>query len=165
MQFHIRTLLGLMVAASLLCGIVFAAPPVLAIPIMCGILWVCPAFWISGVVYARGRWRPFFIGGVMAGLAPHLAALFVSYLAITTLIGGDTLADVFDLDDQWTNILAAALLLGSGPFALIGGLIGMWVAWSFEPRPKANANDQPLASDEYVVVSGRLTALPAERGA
>lgn len=43
MQFTIRLLLGLMVAASLLCGVMFAAPPIVATPILIGLLWISPA--------------------------------------------------------------------------------------------------------------------------
>ncbi len=78
MQFHIRTLLVVMVAVSLLCGLVFAAPPIVCIPVLCTILWICPAVWINGIVYGRGAGRAFFIGGLMAGLGPHIAALYYS---------------------------------------------------------------------------------------
>ena len=66
MQFHIRTLLVLMVVVSLLCGVVFAAPPLVCVVVLCTILWVCPAVWVNGIVFGRGAWRAFFIGGFMA---------------------------------------------------------------------------------------------------
>ena len=57
MQFRLRTLFIITAVVSVMCGLIFAAPPIVAIPIFCLTLWVCPAFWINGIIYGRGAWR------------------------------------------------------------------------------------------------------------
>jgi hypothetical protein len=158
MQFGIRTLLLITTAVAALCAVVFATPPVVAVPILCAILWICPAFWINGIIYGRGAWRPFFIGGLMAGLMPHMVALYFSVMAAIGLVGGDTLGQL-SLGGQWPNLLIAAILLSPGLFALCGGLTGVAVYWQFN-SPSAPAPPPP-APGEYLVVSGRLVTTPA----
>ena len=74
MQFHIRTLLLLTAVVSLVCGVVFAASPLVAFPVLCFALWVSPSFWLCGILYGRDAWRSFFVGGTTAGFVPHLIA-------------------------------------------------------------------------------------------
>ena len=163
MQFRLRSLFLLTAAVSVLCGLIFAAPPIVAIPIFCLILWVCPAFWITGIIYGRGAWRPFFIGGTLAGLPPHLASLYYSIMVVVSLFENNTLAELLQPGHGLTNLLSAGMLLGSGPFALLGGWTGMGVYYAFQPEKKALPSAPSLASDDYVVIEGRLTTTPAVR--
>lgn len=162
MQFHLRSLLLVMVAVSLLCGVVFAAPPIVALPILCTILWVCPALWVNGIIYGREAWRPFFIGGLMAGLAPHMGALYYSIVVWATVLEGNSLAAILETGAAFENLLSAAILLAPGLFAFLGGIVGVCVYWTFQPPKVERAAESPVASD-YVVVSGRLTTTPVER--
>lgn len=163
MQFRLRSLFILTAVASVLCGLIFAAPPIVALPIFCVILWVCPAFWITGMIYSRGAWRPFFIGGVMAGIGPHLAALWYSIMVVISLLGGDGIAELTPPLGGFTNIFMAAMLLGSGPFALLGGWTGMGVYYAFQPPASAPPMTPTPANNDYVVIEGRLTTTPALR--
>jgi len=164
MQFHIRTLLIVMVAVSLLCGLVFAAPPVVCLPVLCMILWICPAVWLNGIVYGRGAWRPFFIGGFIAGVVPHLAALYYSYIVVATLFGGGAIEDLGIIDGPFRNVITAALLLAPGLFAFLGGITGAATYWILQPPKNERAAKMP-AADEYLIVSGRLTTSPVPRAA
>lgn len=101
MQFTIRSLLVVTALVSVLCGIVFAAPPIVAVPILCAILWVCPAFWVNGIIFGRNGWRAFFVGGFMAGLVPHLIALYFSYMAIVIVISGESEPEIIPMDLPW----------------------------------------------------------------
>lgn len=162
MQFHIRTLLVVTTVISVLLAVIFAAPPLIAIPILCAILWVCPSFWINGIIYGRGAGRPFFIGGVMAGIGPHLAAVYYSVMIVGTFLDSSAFSELMDPGSRWANVLNAAILLAPGLFALAGGLVGMGVYWLFLPaRAGANAPTQPVPAtngEEYVVVTGRIAA-------
>jgi hypothetical protein len=160
MQFHIRTLLVVMVAVSLLCGVVFAAPPIVCIAVLCTILWVCPAVWVNGIVFGRGAWRAFFIGGFMAGLGPHLGALYYSVMAAASLFEVSTWAELWEGDDEFANLLNAAILLAPGLFAFLGGISGAATYWLLQPAKAERASQSP-AADEYLILSGRLTTQPA----
>src|SRR5687768_5298242 len=165
MQFTIRLLLALMVAVSLLCGVMFAAPPIVATPILLGLLWISPALWINGIIYGRGGWRPFFIGGTMAGLVPHLTSLYVSGMAIGEVLDGGWLSALNEsTSESWPNMFASLTFLAPGPFAILGGLLGMWTWWMFQPRPSRQAVDSTTAG-EYLVVSGRLVTAPVPQPA
>jgi hypothetical protein len=162
MQFHIRTLLVVTFVVAVLCGLVFASPPIVCIPVLCTVLWVCPAVWLNGIIYGRGAWRPFFIGGFIAGFGPHLAALYYSYMIIVSLFEGGSIVELFDAEGPFTNLITAAILLGPGVFAFLGGISGATTYWMLQP-PKKQLASGALAADEYLVVSGRLTTAPAER--
>jgi hypothetical protein len=163
MQFHLRTLLVVMFAVSVLCGLVFASPPIVCIPVLCALLWIGPAIWINGIIYGRGAWRPFFIGGVIVGLGPHLGALYYSFMIAASLFEGDSIGEWFQMQGRLTNVITAAILLGPGLFAFFGGLAGVATYWLLLP-PKHERTAKPLAADEYLVVSGRLTTAPVEQG-
>ena len=165
MHFRLRSLFILTAVVSVMCGLIFAAPPIVAIPAFCLILWVCPAFWITGIIYGQGAWRPFFIGGVMAGIGPHLASLYYSVMAIGSLFENSSWAELLQPGHGLTNLLSAGMLLGSGPFALIGGWTGMGVYYAFQPRKSDKSQTHSLANDDYVVIEGRLTTTPVRRSA
>jgi len=161
MQFHIRTLLVVTFVVSVLCALVFASPPIVCIPVLCAMLWIGPAVWINGIIYGRGAWRPFFIGGVITGLGPHLAALYYSYMIIASLFDGGSIDELLNAEGPFTNLITAAILLGPGVFAFLGGLAGATTYWMLQP-PKKQGASGALAPDEYLVVSGRLTTAPVE---
>lgn len=163
MQFHIRTLIGLMALVSLLCGVVFAAPPIVATPILIGLLWISPALWINGIVYGRGAWRPFFIGGTIAGLAPHLVSLYFANTLAFTLVAGEGWSELLESDERWPHLWVVIAFLAPGPFSLLGGLLGVWTWWMFQPGAVGAASIESAVTSpsahEYLVLSGRLTAV------
>lgn len=164
MQFHIRTLLALMVAVSLLCGLVFAAPPVVCIPVLCAILWVSPAVWVNGIVFGRGAWRAFFLGGLLAGLVPHLGALYFSFMIVGGLFDGGSLGDFLEGDGPFPNLYVAIGWLVPGVFAFLGGISGAVTCWLLQPAKGERAAKSP-PEGEYLIVSGRLTTSPVPRAA
>jgi hypothetical protein len=62
-----------------------------------------------------------------------------------------------------TNLMIGAVFVFPGVFSLLGGLLGMWTWWMFQPAKVALARSEPATTSptahEYVIVSGRLTAL------
>ena len=162
MQFTIRSLLVVMALVSVLCGIVFAAPPIVAVPILCAILWVCPAFWVNGIIFGRDGWRAFFVGGFMAGLVPHLIALYFSVTAVILVFSGQSLNDLIDTNLPWPNLVISAILLAPGLFAFTGGLTGVCTWWMLQSAKKPPVADTNSAND-YLIVSGRLTTTPVPR--
>jgi hypothetical protein len=162
MQFNIRFLFGLMVAVSLLCGVIFAAPPIVATPILIGLLWISPALWINGIVYGRGAWRPFFIGGTIAGFGPHLGAVYYTGMIAAQLFEASGWTELTE-GGRLTNLMIGAVFVFPGVFSLLGGLLGMWTWWMFQPAKSGTSRSGPAMSTpsahEYVIVSGRLTAL------
>src|SRR5262245_58924960 len=69
-QFGIGKILGVVTAIAFFAGLAFAAPPMLGPPALYCVLVASPAFWVSGIVYARGRDQAFFLGGLIGGAAP-----------------------------------------------------------------------------------------------
>jgi hypothetical protein len=166
MQFRIWTLLVITAAVSVLCAMMFTAPLVVAAPILLGLLWISPSLWINGIIYGRGAWRPFFIGGTMAALVPHLVAIYFSVMAGALIVGGDT-GEITELYPAWPNMYVSLIFLGPGPFAILGGLVGVWTWWMNRPpsasATRSNPRHQESAADakpaDYVVISGRLSAI------
>jgi hypothetical protein len=99
---------------------------------------------------------------VITGLGPHLGALYYSFMVIASLFDGGSISDLWDVDEPFVNLIYSAILLGPGVLAVVGGLAGVVTYWMLLP-PKAERTPKPLAADEYLVVSGRLTTAPVER--
>src|SRR5262245_45429895 len=97
MQFNIRALLAVMALVSVVCGVLFAASPLVALPLLCVALWITPAVWVSGVIYARRAWRPFFLGCVTAGFVPHSIACYHSLKLTASVMSDSTLVDLPDV--------------------------------------------------------------------
>jgi hypothetical protein len=134
MQFRLLTLLIATTIVSMLCALLLTAPIYVAAPILCAVLWICPALWVNGIIYGRGAWRPFFIGGFMAGLVPYLVALYVSMIVALQLFEGDLdFGSLVDASAPWANLILAGYLLGPGAFSFPGGLIGVAVYRWFRP--------------------------------
>ena len=161
MQFRLRSLFIITAAVAVTCGVVFAAPPIVALPLLCTVLWVCPALWVNGIIYGRGAWRPFFIGGLMAGLGPHLAALYYSVIIVLSLFDGGALSELADVSEPFPNLFMAAILLGPGLFALLGGWVGMGVYYAFQPERSSGPQPPAPTSEDYLVIEGRLRTVAA----
>jgi hypothetical protein len=137
MQFRLRTLLAVITYLSVIFALVFAAPPIVAWPLLGLLLLVSPAVWIAGIVYGRGAWRAFFIGGTAAGIGPFIATSFISLMyAIDALpaLFSDWPNFSADAGERWETILVSCMLLSSGPIAMIGGLLGSLVYWGFKEK-------------------------------
>lgn len=136
MQFPLRALFALMAVVSVFCGLVFGAPPIVTLPVLLVILWISPSVWINGILYGRGAWRPFFIGGTMGGLVPHLGALYYSIMSAVSMIGNSNSWSellITGNEARWANIYIAAIFLIPGVFSLFGGLAGVWIYWMLQP--------------------------------
>src|SRR5687767_8026567 len=133
MQFRLRTLLMLMAAICVYLGLL-NAPPIIAFPIYCAIAWVAPAYWIVGVIYARGAERAYYIGGLSAGAVPFIAMLFCSVVM------------VFDGPWRWNrwvefewgethffNLICSVLIFTPLVIAFLGGWVGHAVYRSLQP--------------------------------
>lgn len=148
MQFRLLTVLILMAAVSVGCALLFAAPAWISIPALTLILWVSPAFWIAGVVYARGGRQAFFLGGLVAGAIPFLitsvysmnfASRFVRLLTTGNATAGSLYRDDFDIANVTFMGLA---LLSPGLFSVIGGGLAVLVRWINLPCMTRSPGDQ-----------------------
>ena len=100
----------------------------------------------------------------MAGLGPHLGALYYTVMVAVQLLDSNGWTELFE-GDRMTNLMIAAIFLFPGVFALLGGLTGVWTWWMLQPAKVQTAALAPASEspkvDEYVIVSGRLTTQPA----
>ncbi len=140
MQFGIGRLILVVTLVAILCGLIFAAPPVIGVPLLSLFLLSSPAIWIAGIVYARGALQAFFIGGTVAGIAPWTAA-FYWQMAIVVQAVGDFPATSNNLGDIWKPAvqgdwyLANLVVLAPGVASFAGGAMAMLVYWTFRQAP------------------------------
>ena len=88
------------------------------------------------IIYGRGAWRPFFIGGTITGFGPHLGAVYYTGMVAVQLLDGSGWAELF-AGDRLTNLMIAAVFAFPGVFSLLGGLVGVWTWWMLEPAKRA----------------------------
>ena len=63
---------------------------------------------INGIIYGRRGWRPFFIGGTIAGLGPHLGAVYYTGMVAVQLLDGSGWAELLE-GDRLTNLMIAGV--------------------------------------------------------
>jgi hypothetical protein len=151
MQFRLRSLFILTALICVYLG-VLNAPSQIALPLFCAAVWVTPAYWIAGVIYARDARRAFFIGGLAAGAAP--------FLVLLSAFG-------FRMGDPWgwgyqpyqvgetqaINMVLSLFVFAPVLLAFIGGWIALAMYHNLQPSPSvrnvasgANRVAGPLAS-------------------
>ena len=117
MEFRLSTLLAVITYLSVIFALVFAAPPVVAWPLLGLLLLAPPAVWITGIVYGRGAWRAFFIGGMAAGIGPlittSLIALKYAMDELPLFLGDWISSSPTVTDDRWAIILVSCFLLSA----------------------------------------------------
>jgi hypothetical protein len=133
MQFRLRSLFILTALICVYLG-VLNAPSQIALPLFCAAVWVTPAYWIAGVIYARDARRAFFIGGLAAGTAPFLVLLSAFGFRMGDPWGwgyqpyqvGET---------QMINMVLSLFVFAPVVLAYLGGWIALAVYHSLQPSP------------------------------
>ena len=176
MQFRLMTLMLLMSAISVGLALLFVAPRVVSIPVLTGMLWVSPSFWIAGVTYARGNRQAFFLGGMVAGAVPFWAACWFSMSLAVQWMSAIANSAERGLDgplfaDNSSAVYVGLLLLSPLMFSLVGGAVAVLVRiislpekrklaiQNIPPRPKLHALDED-PKVEYTVRTMRSADLP-----
>lgn len=142
MQFRLRTLMIVMAAISGYLGLI-NAPSVIAMPIFYAVACTMPAYWVTGVIYAREQRRAFFIGGIAAGVAPYLQLVFTSIWMFDGRWGHNR----YEFGEtQAINMMISLFVFSPLLLACIGGWIGWCVYRSLQPDPPANLHSPPPPS-------------------
>lgn len=145
MQFSLRTLFIITAVVCVYCGIL-NAPPFIAIPLLCAVVWLTPAYWIAGVIYGREARRAFFIGGLASGTIPFFVLVFYSFAVVFDGPGPWGYRNYggrgFYGEYQLMNLIASLLILAPVLLAFFGGWISLGVYYGMQPPRPA----PPLAS-------------------
>lgn len=137
MQFSLRTLFILTAIVCVYCGIL-NAPVFIAFPLFCALVWLTPAYWIAGVIYAREARRAFFIGGLAAGAVPFVALVFCSLvMAVDGPWRWSRSYGRYEFGEtQLINMIASLFIFAPVALAFLGGWISLFVYHSLQPpRP------------------------------
>ena len=140
MQFRLRTLFILTAVVCVYCG-VLNAPPFIAIPLFCAIVWLTPAYWIAGVIYAREARRAFFVGGLASGTVPFFVMIFYSLSVVLDGYGPWGYRNYggrggFYGEYQLMNLVASLFIFAPVVLAFVGGWISWGVYYGMQPpRP------------------------------
>ena len=114
---------------ALVCGLLFMTPIFIAgLFCMFTIIWT-PAIWLTGAIYARGIWRPFFIGGMFTGFVPHMIAVYYGMMIVFSS-GAQVFEKGLNLGVESEELLTTRLVLAGvwampGFFAFSGGAMSM----------------------------------------
>ena len=112
------------------------------------ILWISPVLWLSGAYACRGRRQAFFLGGVVAGLAPYLAAVILSIAYYAEWIDDGDWPNILEpWDDSWAAFRVAVAVYMPGVCSLIGGTLA-WFAYDYQKRQSDSVARPALAREE-----------------
>jgi len=111
---------------------------------------VTPAYWITGVIYAQGARRAFFIGGLAGGAVPFLGLVIYSLA-----LGIDFVEDFgrgrgfrgFYGEYQLMNLMASLLIFAPVALAFIGGWIAYAVHYSLQPPAPKPRTESPFRQE------------------
>lgn len=79
MQFSLKHLMWAMTMLCILIGLIVASPPVLSLPILILCLLALPGVTLTGMIWASGRLRAFFIGAGATAFLPLIWAAFFTF--------------------------------------------------------------------------------------
>lgn len=134
MQYRLSTLLIAMALAGVYFGIL-NMPTFIAAFLYFAVVLVTPAYWVTGVIFARQERRAFFVGAIAAGAGPYL------------ILGTFGLVLVFEGPWRWgmnryqfgetqlINMLLSAVVFSPMLLALAGGWIGRSVYRTLKNAP------------------------------
>jgi hypothetical protein len=170
MQFSLKTLMLVVLAAALICGIFFGLPVEISAIVLWVITALLPAIFIPWIVYGRGYGRAFAIGCTTSGMC-----IPVINLILLTFITDRNPIVVYMVSESAEGEWARQLL----PFAIgyvwmaCSGLISIAVRWLLLERPQPVALTETPAQETraqeaptpqpYLILHGRATAAPLER--
>lgn len=136
MQFRLITLFIITGIVCVYCSIL-NAPPFIALPLFCAVVWLSPAYWVSGVIYTREARRAFFVGGLAGGAIPFLGLVFYSLAMVIDGWGPWGFRNNWGRnrfgETQLINFFASLLIFAPVVMAFIGGWISMAVYSSAQP--------------------------------
>jgi len=126
MQYRLSTLLIVTALIGIYLGIL-NMPTFIAVFIFFAAALVTPAYWVTGVIYARERRRAYFIGGIAAGAIPYLILV-----GFGLMIGMDVPwrwgRNRYEFGEtQIINMMLSGLILSPALLAFAGGWIGQRV--------------------------------------
>ncbi|MFO0941913.1 MAG: hypothetical protein U0930_14275 [Pirellulales bacterium] len=130
MQFKIASVLVITCIAAVILGAFLFTPIIAAVFIAITLMVISPSIWITGIVFARGLLRGFFIGGVAAGFIAHVVGLY--YLILV----GFSSSNLGESDTE-ARVMLLAIWSAPGVLAFIGGGLGSLTQWAVTPpKPK-----------------------------
>ncbi len=147
MQYRLSTLLIIMALAGVYFGIL-NMPTFIAGFLFFAVALVSPAYWVTGMIYARNERRAFFIGGIAGGAVPYLV-LGIFGLVLT-----------FDGPWRWglnryqfgetqmINMMLSAFIFSPLLLAFAGAWLGMLLYRSLQTEAK---EAEALATPQAVV--------------
>jgi hypothetical protein len=129
MRLRLSSLLIVIALIALVLGILFMTPLFIAGAFCVITMILTPAIWLTGVIYARGIWRAFFIGGTLTGFMPHFVLVIYGLISATQL-GSEVVEKGLNLgvapEEVWAIRLAVAAVWSiPGVFAFTGGAVAM----------------------------------------
>jgi hypothetical protein len=142
MQYSLRTLFILMAAICVYLGIL-NAPIFISFPVFCTLALLAPAYWVTGVVYARGEQRAFFIGGLAAGAAPFVAMVFTSLVMLIDgpFRWGRGFGRYEWGETQFFNMVSSLLIFAPIAIAFLGGWIALALYRRLQPAQDGARSD------------------------
>ena len=147
MQFRLRTLFILTAVICVYCGIL-NAPPFIAVPLFCAVVWLTPAYWIAGVVYAREARRAFFIGGLASGTIPFFILVFYSLNVVFDGWGPwgyrNNFRGGYYGENQLINLLASLFIFAPVVLAFLGGWVSLAVHYGLQPPKRVSPPTSPF---------------------
>lgn len=161
MQFGLRTLFAVSTLVAVCCALFFAVPLVVEVPILALLVLVAPSVWVCGACFAKGPWRAFFLGGIVASIGPHLTLVFYGLTLGIGVIGD--YSSLNDVDNGYPILLRlgiAGAFLFPGFIAILGGICGALVyRWFGAETATKPASPTSRLHEPYVLLESRVTPL------
>lgn len=109
MQFSLKTLMAVVAAVAVVCGVFFGIPDIACFIVSAVVILLIPPALIAGIVYGRGSGRAFSIGALAAGGCLPLITL---YLGVYLFQGMWELWDSPDIEDAIVFKITLAIYFG-----------------------------------------------------
>ena len=155
MRFSIRSLLAVMLAAGVCCGVLFAFPHWLGALLLCLASFFLPPLLVAGIVYCRGMGRAFSIGWMSAEAG--LFVLISPYMLMAGFAGAAEI-DFSDVDNEgWLAVKVCLVVLW------LYGIASGFAAAAVRGLAIRNRETAPARPAPVIETSGRADGPHGER--
>ena len=132
MRFKLSTLFWAIGITAGFCATVFIAPLAVTFFLLSFTMAISPAVWLTGLAFARGAKKAFFIGGTSSAFIPHIIAMYYIYAMLLGSIiseievGGWMQLGINEPGEALVyRITMAVCWLTPGGFAVSGGSLAV----------------------------------------
>lgn len=159
MRFSLKQLVGWTTAAAACCAVLFGIPSAIGATLLAlGLVWL-PIVLISGLVYARGWRRAFFLGATIGGTPVLLPLILYMFMAAGMLADFDAAEFSLEALEGAEAVAIKFALAGLHGYIAACGVVALVTRWLVSPPVANSTTEVPLVTADLPSATARAVSI------